>query len=74
MDQVQDKYLEYLENLYQDKCCITPMDKALQSVIKELKEYRAIGTVKECVKAKGYEKRFTGYCPYCGNFIKEGEA
>lgn len=38
---VDNKRLEYLESMYQDKCCITQMDKDVQSIIKELKEYRA---------------------------------
>lgn len=44
---VDDKRLEYLESIYQDKCCITQNDKDIQSIIKELIEYRAIGTVEE---------------------------
>ena len=44
---VDDKRLKYLESIYQDKCCITQNDKDIQSIIKELIEYRAIGTVEE---------------------------
>ena len=44
---VSDKQLEHISNLYQDKCCVTKLDKAIQSIIKELKEYRAIGSIEE---------------------------
>ena len=44
---VDDKRLEYLENIYQDKCCTSQMDKDIQSVIKELKKYRSIGSIEE---------------------------
>ena len=38
---VDNKRLEYLESMYQDKCCITQMDKDIQSIIKELRMYRS---------------------------------
>lgn len=44
---VDNKRLEYLENIYQDKCCSYQMDKDIQSVIKELRKYRELGTVEE---------------------------
>ena len=42
---VDNKRLEYLESIYQDKCCITQNDKDIQSIIKELIEYRTIGSI-----------------------------
>ena len=42
---VDNKRLEYLESIYQDKCCITQNDKDIQLIIKELKRYRSIGSI-----------------------------
>lgn len=53
---VSDKQLEYISSLYQDKCCVTKLDKAIQSIIKELKEYRAIGSIEKYKAADEKQK------------------
>ena len=55
---VDDKRLEYLESIYQDKCCITQNDKDIQSIIKELIEYRAIGTVEKLKELRDFKATY----------------
>lgn len=82
---VDDKRLKYLENIYQDKCCITQNDKDIQSIIKELIEYRAIGTVEELKSLNHFvydENLFEykelydkyKYCPNCGQKLDWSES
>ena len=52
---VDDKRLEYLESIYQDKCCITQNDKDIQSIIKEVRRYRELEKKKNLIDK--WEKR-----------------
>lgn len=64
---VSDKQLEHISNLYQDKCCVTKLDKAIQSIIKELKEYRAADNKKA---KKVILKNYDYSCPICGGIVE----